>query len=219
MFGLPVSTHLGSRIPKTQLLSEMGANTALRKLYAEQIVSITWSEKLARETINLAPGQTVREIQIFEIETTTTTPDEKLLNLIDKTIPYHILYVLKCDDKCCARISYKDITPNAAVTDARVVVSGVYQTSWTTEDKLPCRVEGLDLDSVYENFVRQIAGGRLTTKEDESIQESVDNSKRREKLQKKIDALRKKIGREKQFNRQIELRDEMKELEKQLAEL
>ena len=37
-------------------------------------------------------------------------------------------------------------------------VDRYYSTDWLDEDDLPVHLEGLTLDAVYENFVRQIAG-------------------------------------------------------------
>ena len=51
-------------------------------------------------------------------------------------------------------------------------VNGYYCTEWLREDELPLKLEGLNLDSVYENFVRQIAGDKLKTETaDESLKE------------------------------------------------
>lgn len=36
-----------------------------------------------------------------------------------------------------------------------------YHTDWLEEVKLPIKLEGLNLDSVYENFIKQIANFRL----------------------------------------------------------
>ena len=72
------------------------------------------------------------------------------------------------------------------------------------------KFEGLNLDAVYENLVRQIADGRLATETD--LAEAVDSDKRRQKLEREIAALEKKVLREKQFSRQVELNGELKRL-------
>ena len=74
------------------------------------------------------------------------------------------------------------------------------------------------MDAVYENYVRQIAGGalRVASGETERLKESVERSKQIQLLQKQIVTLQKKIRKEKQLNRQIELNAELKRLKKQL---
>ena len=73
------------------------------------------------------------------------------------------------------------------------------------------------MDTVYENYVRQIAGDALHTSaadEPESLKESVERSKQIQLLQKQIVTLQKKIRSEKQLNRQMELNAELKRLKK-----
>ena len=70
---------------------------------------------------------------------------------------------------------------------------------------------------MYENLARQISGGRLGT--DGDIEEAVDRDKQRQRLERDIVALEKKLLREKQFNKQVELNGELKRLKKELEEL
>ena len=82
------------------------------------------------------------------------------------------------------------------------------------------KLEGLSIDSVYENFVRQIAGDALTaTTTGETLKESVDRDEKRQALQTQIAKLQKKIKSEKQLNRQMELNAELKKLKKELEEI
>ena len=72
------------------------------------------------------------------------------------------------------------------------------------------------MDAVYENFVRQVAGQRLQTDQNLGIKEAVILDEKRQKLQKEILALEKKMQREKQFNRKIELNAALKQLNREL---
>ena len=51
------------------------------------------------------------------------------------------------------------------------------------------------------------------------MQEAVEREKQREQLEKQIFALEKKIKREKQFNRQVEMNSLLKKLRKELEEM
>lgn len=75
----------------------------------------------------------------------------------------------------------------------------------------------MNLDAVYENLARQIAGGRLGA--EGSIEEAAGRDKRRKKLERDIAALEKKVLREKQFNRQVELNGDLKRLRAELEGL
>ncbi len=85
-----------------------------------------------------------------------------------------------------------------------------YNTDWQPPDGFTLKFEGLNLDAVYENLARQISGGRLGT--DGDIEEAVDRDKQRQKLERDIAILEKKLLREKQFNKQVELNGELKRL-------
>ena len=87
-------------------------------------------------------------------------------------------------------------------------------------EELPLNLEGLNLDAVYENFVRQIAGDKLSTeKTGESLKESVEREEQRQTVQKQIEALKAKIKKEKQLNKQMEMNNELKKLKRELEEI
>lgn len=80
-------------------------------------------------------------------------------------------------------------------------------------------MEGLSIDSVYENFVRQIAGVTLSNDQTESLKEAVDRSEKKAQLEKQIAAIQEKIRKEKQLNKQMLLNSEMKRLKRTLENL
>ena len=76
------------------------------------------------------------------------------------------------------------------------------------------------MDSVYENFVRQVAGNVLAVSaSDETLKESVDRDEKRQVLQTQIAKLQKKIKSEKQLTKQMELNAQLKKLKKELEVL
>ena len=95
-----------------------------------------------------------------------------------------------------------------------------YHTEWLEEDDLPVKLEGLDIDSVYENFVKQIAGDKLQAVEaDESLKDTVAREEEKEALRKQITNLQAKIKKEKQLNKQMLLNKELKILKSRLESL
>ena len=92
-------------------------------------------------------------------------------------------------------------------------------TDWLDEDDLPVHLEGLTLDAVYENFVRQIAGDALGTGESASLKDSVEQQKQHEQLEKQVAALEAKIRKEKQPKKKFELVQQMKALQKKTETL
>ena len=80
-----------------------------------------------------------------------------------------------------------------------------------------CRQVRFAKHAVYENFIRQIAGDRLVGNENTTLKESVEQQKQREQIEKQIAALETKMKKEKQLNRKMELKAEIKKLRQALV--
>lgn len=214
MIGLPKTTEFNKRIPKQKFYENMNISPVLKKVFMEQVKIIYWRNKIAASTTNLAAGSHVRELEVFEVRLNSSVLDDSLLRQIDKEIPYHILFLLEYDGKYQAWIGYKEA---AASGNKAFKVNGYYHTEWLVEDELPLKLEGLNVDAVYENFVRQIAGDKLKTESaGESLKESVARDEQKQQLKKQINTLQAKIRKEKQLNKQMQMNTELKKLKKEL---
>ena len=214
MIGLPKTTEFNKRIPKQKFYENMDISPVLKKVFVEQVKIIYWRNKIAASTTNLAVRSHVTEIEVFEVRLNSPVLDDSLLRQIDKEIPYHILFLLEYQGKYQAWIGYKEA---AASGNNAFKVNGYYHTEWLVEDEIPLELEGLSVDAVYENFVRQIAGDKLKTETDgESLKESVDRSEQKQQLEKQITTLQAKIRKEKQLNKQMQMNIELKKLKKEL---
>lgn len=214
MIGLPKTTEFNKRIPKQKFYENMDISPALKKIFVEQVRIIYWKNKIAASTTNLAAGTDVTELEVFEVRLISPVLDDSLLRQIDKEIPYHILFLLEYQGKYQAWIGYKEA---AASGNKAFKVNGYYHTKWLAEDELPLKLEGLNVDAVYENFVRQIAGDKLKTEAaGESLKESVARDEQKQVLQKQIATLQAKIRKEKQLNKQMQMNTELKKLKKEL---
>lgn len=214
MFGFPASTEFGKRIPKKKFYENIDITPTLKRVFVEQIRLIYWRNKLATTTLNLAAGDAVKEIEVFEVLLNAPQLDEAVLRQIDREIPYHILFILTYDGKAQAWIGYKEA---AASGSNAFKVSRYYHTDWVPEDELRFRVDGLNMDAVYESLVRQIAGGALQADSGESLQASVERDETRRQLEKQIAALESKMRKEKQLNRRMEINAELKRLRKEIS--
>jgi len=215
LLNFPRSTEFNKRIPKQKFYENIAVTPAMKKAFVEQIRIIYWRNKIATATLNLAAGGQVTEIEVFEVRLSAPDLDESVLRQIDREIPYHILFLLEYEGKYRAVIGYKE----AAVGKTAFKVDRYYSTDWLDEDDLPVHLEGLSMDAVYENFVRQIAGDVLGAGERSSLKDSVEQQKQREQLEKQIAALEAKIRKEKQPKKKFELVMQEKTLKRQLEEL
>ena len=99
MLDLPKSTEFNKRIPKQKFYENLTVTPAIKKAFTEQIKIIYWRNKLAATTLNIAPGEKVTEIEVFEVRLNAPDLDEAVLRLIDREIPYHILFLLEYDGR------------------------------------------------------------------------------------------------------------------------
>ena len=216
MLELPRSTEFNKRIPKQKFYENLQITPTLKKSFVDQIKVIHWKNKIAATTVNLAPGEQVTELEVFSVRLTEGLLDEAVLRQIDREIPYHILFLLEYEGKVQAWIGYKEASGSG---NATFKVNRYYHTEWMPPQDLPLRMEGLTIDAVYENFVRQIAGDALEGGQSETLKESVDRSEKRAQLEKQIAALQGKVRKEKQLNMQMKLNAELKALKKELEEM
>lgn len=92
----------------------------------------------------ISAGETVAEIQIFEIQLRQRELDKRVLPAIAKAIPYKILFILVFGDEAQLWIE----------------ASGTfYNTDWQPFGGFTLKFEGLNLDAVYENFGEADIGG------------------------------------------------------------
>ena len=214
MLGFPVSTEFNKRIPKQKFYDNLDVSPTLRRVFVDQIRLVYWRNKLAASTLNIAAGEVVSEVEVFEVRLNEPKLDEAVLKQIDKEIPYHILFILTCDGKAQAWIGYKEA---AASGSNAFKVNRYYHTDWMPEDELQLRIDGLNMDTVYESLVRQIAGDKLQADSGESLKESVERDEKKKQLEKQIAALESKMRKEKQLNRRMEMNAELKKLQRELG--
>ncbi|MBS7014621.1 MAG: DUF4391 domain-containing protein [Veillonella sp.] len=217
MLGLSKATEFNRRIPKAKFYENINITPSLKRLFVDHVKTIYWRNKIASTTTNLSAGKYVTEIEVLEVNLNSPQVDIDLLNCIDSVIPYHILYILEYNGKYQVWIGYKETT---YIEKKKSKVDRYYHTNWLEETELIVKLEGLSLDDVYENLVRQIAGDKLQSDNSiESLKQSVERDKEIETLQKQINILQGKIRKEKQLNKQMEINTELKKLRSALEKL
>ena len=215
MLTLPPSSEFGKRIPKQKFYDNLPVNAGMRRIFIDHIDTIVWRNKLSQDTLNLPKGDSVTEIEVLQVNLKQKEIDAAIFELIDREIPYHILFLLEYSGEYSARIGYKE----ASGGKSAFKVDAYYQTDWMPFEALPLSVDGLSLDAVYENFVRQVAGDALGGDKAERLQESVRRDNAKQKLERQIAKLESRMAKEKQFNRKVELNAEIKDLRNELKNL
>ena len=211
----PKSTEFNKRIPKTKFYEHLEIGKNIKDSFVQDIDSIIWANKIALSTVNIAAGETVTEIQVFRIVLKHSEFNTNVLRIIDEQIPYHILFIICADNKEQAWIGYKEKSDSES---RAFKVSSYYHTSWQKPEDLSLTIDGLDMDAVYESFVKQISASTAPIQWDDDLSAKDNTAKieERKKLQKQIEKLERQLRKETQPRKKFEIYQELRSLRQQV---
>ncbi|HRP89679.1 MAG TPA: DUF4391 domain-containing protein [Edaphocola sp.] len=208
MFNLPNSTLVQKVIPKNAF--DDYTNAKQKKLFSDKVQRITWLNKIAVDTVNLS-GTAVEEIQVFKIELKEKTIIKDLLNIIEKAIPYHILFWIEFEDDFYISTSAKHLHPQ---NEDVAVIDYTFTSDWKLIENNLYQFElKNNLDWVFKNICDQLKSIETDTK---SINELVEKQKNKDAILKEIEKLKSEIARCKQFNKKVALNLKLNALQSRL---
>lgn len=207
MFNLPKHTKVNRVVPKNSF--DAFTNTKQKQLFSAVIERIRWTNKLSKETVNLT-GNDIKEIQIFVVELHRKEKVEQLLDIIDKVIPYHIIFILLHEDELLISSSKKHPHP---ANDNLAVIDWTFKSNWFTDNSYSLNLKQ-SLDETFSDFCLQLSG-----KKKMSIQELIEFETELKELEKKKIMLESSIRKTKQFNKKVELNVALQIVEKNILNL
>jgi hypothetical protein len=182
-----------------------------KKKFTDTIDKITWLNKLSKDTINL-DGTAVKEIQIFEIKLKSKEKIQPLLNIIDKAIPYHIIFIVTFGEENYLSTSKKH---NHINNENTAVIDWNFISDWQSFAKKKISLNLKEsIDFIFTDFCSQISGFQSR-----NIKEIIEKDSAKTKLKKQIEQLELQIIKEKQFNLKVVMNQKLKELKKHFKEL
>lgn len=126
--------------------------------------------------------------------------DKKTIATLSKLIPQNILFVLEYENESRLAIYH----------------TKVMQTEWKPTENQRIELQGLNLDTVWENIVKSLECG--VWNEELSLDENLALHEQQEKLQKQITKLEKQARTERQPKKKFELHQKITKLKKELGE-
>lgn len=218
LYQFPNKALVNRNIPKTKFYEHAAISRAVKEAFISQIQQITWAYKLSPETINLEAVKGVFEVQVFNIQLKTPELENGVLQSIDKAIPHPIIYQLLFQDKIRTVLAYKRMSES---NDGKWVVEKYFSSNWLTlEEAEACKQPlpiSLNMGSLYEQMLKSLMP--IKANEGESIKVQAERLNQLTQKQKEIALLQSKMRNEKQFNRKVEMNNQLKALENQLAKL
>lgn len=214
MLNLPQSTEVNKNIAKNKFYEKADISSTLKENFVNDIEKIVWANKLSSKTLNISGSDNFKELEVFHIKLKTAKFNPKILEAIDKAIPYYILFVLEYEEKYQIWLGYKEKSANST-NKANII--RYFNSEWSKEPILA--LQGNKLESIYENFLSQLSDGMIDVVSEKDIKEKVKQTIETEKIEKQIEKLTAKMNAEKQFNRQIEIKSQIKQLQQQIKDL
>lgn len=198
MINLPKSCLVNKFIPKKVFYEKSNINQTTKEEFINIVDKITWLYKLSPETIGINKTEDIEEIEVFQIELKEKVVPKNVIKAVTNSIQYKILFILKFNDEFCYLIKLED----------------VYYTNWNEE--INFEFTSINLSNLCESITKSILHEESNTK---NFNEIIENINEKKELQDKIDKLTKRIRQENQFNRKVELNQELNKLLKEIGEL
>jgi len=216
LYQYPHNAYVGTNIPKNRLYQQGKGGAAIEQLFIDEIERITWQFKLSAATLNLQVDEKLPEFQIFHIQARVPQISESILHYIDKQIPSPIIFEIEYRNKITVAAAYKRISQadgNKSVQDRYYFSDGL--PADTSRQPLPFY---LKLSDLYAHLIDRLLplSANANIMPSENIQQRLIQAQERQQLQKQIDQLKSRIKKEKQFNRQAELNQQLAHLEQTL---
>lgn len=200
-FGLPSRTNVGRVIPKNAF--DDYTNTKEKRLFVDLVKRMTWTHKLSSDTVNL-DAKDIKEIQIFKIELKKQSEVYKILSIIDKAIPYHIIFWVTFKDEAYVSASSKHPHP---IKEGTSVIDWTFVSDWYSIASIPYVIKlAGSLDAVFKDLCVQLTGQPDLSKR--SLSQIVNRQVEIDSLIKEIKRL-KLIMAKSQFNKKVELNLEL----------
>ena len=191
-FGLPPSTKVSRQLPKKAIIERFGLSGKERTKFDSTIHRITISNEVSPRTVNIPEGKDVRSIFVLKVELQDEDYDEKVISLLFRLIEQNMVLVLESGARY-RPIAFREV---------------LIQGEWTHD--LDLHLNGLDMDDVWEDLIKQVGNIVVTEGNDLDSQIAIDEECRKRDLE--IKRLEKKMASEKQPRRKRELYEMIKTL-------
>ena len=200
LLGLPEKSEIKKIVSKKQIYEKYSKefNSIRKKNFNDEIEKITFTNEISKYSVNCEEGKEVKRIFVIKIDLKNKNFSDENISLISKLFNQKIIFLLTNEDKFSLAI-YQ---------------SKLFKTKFNNLESFSLKIEGLNLDKIWENFVLFISGYQLTNENDLNTQ--IDIETKKEKLRKEIETLERQARKEIQVKKAFELHKKIKFLKNEL---
>lgn len=215
MFQFPEQTVVNRVLPKTKIYERARATKALRDLFVSEVGQIVWRHKLAPDTLRIEPADGVLEIQVFEIAVRPNELSRRILETIDRAIPYPVFFRLTREKAVQHALAFKRPSLDGS---GQWVVGEYFRSPWMSPPPpLQPMPMALNLKTLYELMLTACIG--CEPRKGESIEDLIARSTLIRQTRRTLERQESRLRSEKQFNRKVEINAEIRKLRTVLSEL
>lgn len=201
MLGLPKTTEMSKQLPKKAIYTKFQMNTAAKAKIDADISRITIVNEIAPNKVNIPAGEDVKSFFVLLVSLKKKEYDKKTIATLSKLIPQNILFVLEYENESRLAIYH----------------TKVMQTEWKPTKNQRIELQGLNLDTVWENIVKSLECG--VWNEELSLDENIALHNKQKQLKKQIEKLEKQARAERQPKKKFELVQLLKKLNTEMREM
>lgn len=204
MLSFPSTAVVGRIMPKEAFYKRLTLSSEIREKFVSDVKRIVLEYKLAPDTLNVAKGGEIAEILVLSLDLKKQELDYRIVENIARQNAHKLLFLLKFQDQGQLALYY----------------SKLYRTRWLPLVDLKLHAKGLNLDTIWEGFIEQIALQEeiVPVSDSLTIEEKLKKQDIILKLQKEITKLERLSWNEKQPKKRFELYTMLQDLKKKLAE-
>jgi hypothetical protein len=196
---MPKSTELNKQLPKKAIYAKFQMSPAAKAKFDADISRINIVGEISPNTTGIAAGESVGTIFVLLVSLKQKNFQPGTIAQISKLIDQNMLLILEHEGQ-----------QKLAIYHSKLI-----QTEWGSAEACTIELKGLDLDSVWENFITQVGG--ITIQEGNTLDEQIAADEEQAKLEKEIARLEKLARAEKQPKKKFELVEQLNALQRKLV--
>ena len=199
MYGLPHTTEIRKQLPKKAIYAKFGLKPAQKDGFDADVSRIDIVAVVSPTTVPaIAAGKDIKEFYVLAVQLKKKDYDEKNVAMLSRLIPQNILFALQYEDE----------------TQLAIYHTKLIKSDWNSTADIEIRLSGFNLDTVWENIIKDI--GEIHVQEGKTLTEQIQEDEKLVKLKRQIEELERKCRTEKQPRKRLEFYNRMQELKKNI---
>ena len=203
MFDLPKTSEIRKPLHKKLIYEKYAAELSENKKdkFDADISIMIITNEISEASVNIKATEEISAIFVLQVELKRKEYDDKNIIMISKLFGQKLLIVLHYDNKY-----------QLAIYETRLLKS-----DWKNEEEISLKLNGLDLESVWDNFVTQVSG--INVQAGNTLAEQINVEAEKEKLRKQINDLELKARKEVQAKKKFEMVQRLQQFRRKLKEI